>query len=422
MGIFIGIGNYIGRKNTFLTNKDPSNIYYNLITEEGGNILTEMYNLILRDLNNIASEDSLIIISEDGRVIIRDEFVRPIASYRCYDKTNDDADRDVLTDLTGNGHDIQLYNFAWSGMSGVGGYGSDFSIPFKSAGTGEITQTNNKIEIHSWTPESVKLLAFQGNSWKISPGTKIRIHGLSNKYRLTLIASIDGTWNNLIYGTKSESPYVTEDGEYTTLEEIDTSIANTIQLKIYTIDGNVNTFKNIVIEQLPLYPNALVSDGVDDYGLCENFPILTKEKGYTVCAIRNHINNKGTLVSKRTTRSSEGGGDQIGAFQVERYYGEQPSAFSFGIITNLNSFSNDIFIFQKSNYYCNLPILVGRYKDYVDLTLFSYYKSSAVGSFALYALEIYDRDLTDEEIAKVKERMIAEYEEKTGNKYEEETT
>ena len=45
-----------------------------------------------------------------------------------------------------------------------------------------------------------------------------------------------------------------------------------------------------------------------------------------------------------------------------------------------------------------------------------------LSSIALYALEIYDRDLTDEEIAKVKERMIAEYEEKkkTGNKYEEE--
>lgn len=96
MGIFIGIGNYIGRKNAFLTNKDPSNIYYNLITEEGSNILTEMYNLILRDLNNIASEDSLIIISEDGRVIVRDEFVQPIASYRAYDKTNDDEDRAVL--------------------------------------------------------------------------------------------------------------------------------------------------------------------------------------------------------------------------------------------------------------------------------------------------------------------------------------
>lgn len=27
-----------------------------------------------------------------------------------------------------------------------------------------------------------------------------------------------------------------------------------------------------------IYPGALVFDGVDDYGVCENFPILTKEK------------------------------------------------------------------------------------------------------------------------------------------------
>ena len=39
---------------------------------------------------------------------------------------------------------------------------------------------------------------------------------------------------------------------------------------------------------------------------------------------------------------------------------------------------------------------------------------------AIYALEIYNRDLTDEKIAKVKARMIAEYESKTSNKYEEE--
>jgi hypothetical protein len=35
-----------------------------------------------------------------------------------------------------------------------------------------------------------------------------------------------------------------------------------------------------------VYPGALVFDGVDDYGTCDNFPILTKEKGYTVVALR----------------------------------------------------------------------------------------------------------------------------------------
>ena len=46
---------------------------------------------------------------------------------------------------------------------------------------------------------------------------------------------------------------------------------------------------NITIEQLPLYPGALVFDGVDDCGTCDNFPVLTKEKGYTVVALRQWI-------------------------------------------------------------------------------------------------------------------------------------
>lgn len=44
------------------------------------------------------------------------------------------------------------------------------------------------------------------------------------------------------------------------------------------------------IEQIPEYQGALVSDGVDDYGYVDNFPVLTKEKGYTVCAIRKWLN------------------------------------------------------------------------------------------------------------------------------------
>ena len=41
-----------------------------------------------------------------------------VASYRCNGKGNSDADRDVLKDLSGNGHDLQLKNFAWAEGSG----------------------------------------------------------------------------------------------------------------------------------------------------------------------------------------------------------------------------------------------------------------------------------------------------------------
>ena len=41
-----------------------------------------------------------------------------------------------------------------------------------------------------------------------------------------------------------------------------------------------------------IYPGALVFDGVDDYGTCDNFPILTKEKGFTIVGDWKFIDNK----------------------------------------------------------------------------------------------------------------------------------
>lgn len=42
--------------------------------------------------------------------------------------TNEDMSANpVWKDLTGNGHDLQMKNFAWGGMSGVGGYADNFS-------------------------------------------------------------------------------------------------------------------------------------------------------------------------------------------------------------------------------------------------------------------------------------------------------
>ena len=45
-----------------------------------------------------------------------------IAAWSATGKTNDDEDGAILKDLTGNGHDITLNGFAFSEMSGYGGY------------------------------------------------------------------------------------------------------------------------------------------------------------------------------------------------------------------------------------------------------------------------------------------------------------
>ena len=45
------------------------------------------------------------------------------ARYSALGLTNEQmAENPVWKDLTGNGHDLQMKNFAWGGMSGVGGY------------------------------------------------------------------------------------------------------------------------------------------------------------------------------------------------------------------------------------------------------------------------------------------------------------
>ena len=51
-----------------------------------------------------------------------------IARYSALGLTNEQmAANPVWVDKTGNGHDIQLKNFSWKGMSGVGGYVQDFN-------------------------------------------------------------------------------------------------------------------------------------------------------------------------------------------------------------------------------------------------------------------------------------------------------
>lgn len=63
-----------------------------------------------------------------------------------------------------------------------------------------------------------------------------------------------------------------------------------------------------------VYPGALVFDGVDDYGTCDNFPILTKEKGYTVVALRQWIEEKNSIVA---LVSNSKNWNQDGAFVFE---------------------------------------------------------------------------------------------------------
>lgn len=204
-----------------------------------------------------------------------------IARYSALGLTNEQmAENPVWKDLTGNGRDLQMKNFAWKGMSGVNGYKFDFLLNEWATSNDQISEKYSyKIVINN-KQNSVQLINNSGHI-KIT----LKITGIEiNK-------SIFRVYDNA--GMEHKQDY-TKDGIY----EIDyTANEGANKIYFYVVGGNIGQLENpITIEQLPLYPGALVFDGVDDYGVCDNFPILTKEKGYTVVALRQWITRgKGAL-------------------------------------------------------------------------------------------------------------------------------
>ena len=326
-----------------------------------------------------------------------------IAQYKPYLNSNDSPTRETLKDYSGHGNDMVLHNFAFAGMSGYGGYHLNFrNWSSDNSSTFDRELTSNKVvftNIDNYTGSQLNL--YRSQTLDAINGIKFKVSGMD-----------DGEIFGVLYkepGSQSGSRYIKitsikSDGEVTA----NIPVSSIILLNINNIKNKSN--RRITIEQLPLYPGALVSDGVDDYGICETFPILTKEKGYTVCALRKWLNKEKDQVFLCKTNNPN-----HGAFMFECYERNEYKIYSYGQLTRVNEFP-DLFSHQKTNQYNTTSISVGNYTDGSTLFLFrGRMDFPHYCEIALYALEIYDRDLSEEEIETVKQRMIAEYEKATGN-------
>lgn len=170
-----------------------------------------------------------------------------------------------LQDFSGNNRPLKLNNFLFAAMSGVGGYeynwlDSALFITYLSGARGDGTITDNTITI---------------NNVKVSSGViETRVNSPSKKYkvRVTGITSNE-TLRYVVYGDTSLGELATiifdmkKDGEY---ELPASTYSATYNMKWQVIAASYPHTCNITIEQIPSYPNALVTDGVDDYGVMEN--------------------------------------------------------------------------------------------------------------------------------------------------------
>lgn len=167
-----------------------------------------------------------------------------------------------LQDFSGNNRPLKLNNFLFSAMSGVGGYdiASTNILPDRAV----VTVTDNRI-IHitsklSTTNNMVNIVP--SNS---TPTHKFKVTGLQDGRQVSLVNRMGGfyTFDNGEHEVTLSYPEGTE------------SLYNAIG-----VTGDAGDM-DVTIEFIPKYPNALVTDGVDDYGQVQNLSQGVKMLFYT---------------------------------------------------------------------------------------------------------------------------------------------
>lgn len=312
-----------------------------------------------------------------------------IARYSALGLTNEEMSKNpVWVDKTGNGHDLQMKNFLWGGMSGVGGYKYNFLSNDWGADVNQLSVVlSHKIVIIN-KRTSIQLVKLIRNELENTINITLKITGLEAN------GSSFKIYDNV--GSSHAQEY-NKDGIYQ-INYTATEGANRIYF--YVPGGNMGQLENpITIEQLPLYPGALVFDGVDDYGTCDNFPILIKEKGYTVVALRQYLVEKSTAY---LTANGDSISNTSFIFEGNNY----KNTWNFGRATTIQA--SRILATQTSKQYDGVKLNIGTNTEGSNLLQVGKW-SKSYSNVAIWELVFLDHDATEEELTKIKDYFVKIY-------------
>lgn len=315
-----------------------------------------------------------------------------VARYSALGLTNEQmAENPIWKDLTGNGHDLQMKNFAWKGMSGVGGYTENYDSNkwYKVSSRIYATWTYKSFNVKSIKDNNSAQLFYQSQpsdtGFRVLSCT-IKVSGLTDGQGIEYISN--GTQPTVIMRIENDGIYH--------LPSFDFGAKNAYYgFRFLKLQESCN----ITIEQLPLYPGALVFDGVDDYGTCDNFPILTKEKGYTVVALRQYLVDKSTAYLTAN-------GDSISNTSFILEGNNYRDTWSFGKATTIQA--SRILATQTSKQYDGVKLNIGTNTEGSNLLQVGKW-SKSYSNVAIWELVFLDHDATEEELTKIKDYFVKTY-------------
>lgn len=182
-------------------------------------------------------------------------------------KTNEDSNRDIIANVTGNGNDLVLSNFGFAEGSGYGLYGENYNDDrwIKSTDRADITWTSYSVNVTS-VKIAVTQLYYQSRSEQPSftvSSYKIKVYGLKDGQTLSYRqATPEGV----------QMYKISEDGIYTLPSFLFKANGDWYGFILNKIQESCD----ITIEQIPEYEGYLITDGVDDKVVSSDF-VMDKE-------------------------------------------------------------------------------------------------------------------------------------------------
>lgn len=324
-----------------------------------------------------------------------------IAAWSAKGKTNDDEDRAILKDLTGNGHDITLNGFTFSEMSGYGGYNYRFNktINYDPSEKFDVIVSAVKISgifkkldniFDQWFGKIFSVDSFCDKEYKI------KVSGLQESEYIQYAYYVGNV------GVKHVD--IHEDGIYTipasTYEGIPSH--GWAQFIKYIITED----RNLTIEIVPEYPDALVFDGVDDYGQSiDRIKALTK---YTIILKRKIIKatNGGCVLYKGDLRYD----DSTENFRVE-FTDNKYWYYYSGLLGNnkIIPYQEDIIYAKEKSY--NGQQMNSNLDNVADNPIvISTVNKTGFVNMAFYSAYLFDRSLDEQEIKEfIRKYIDSEY-------------
>lgn len=171
-------------------------------------------------------------------------------------KSNDDPDRAVLKDLSGNGNDMHLLNFGFAEGSGYGLYGTDFTTYQTVPASVEVVRTHNKLSAtnHGIIGHMIIYKTIEdSSSYPDTPAFKIKVTNLTSELRYYYVSETNTAIRTSIA--------ITSDGVYNLPESKNTLFNGTEPINI---GFSTSAGGSVTIEQLPDFEGWLCTDGVED--------------------------------------------------------------------------------------------------------------------------------------------------------------